>query len=81
MEQLMDLYIWAKVLINFVFLTPDNKSFPFMQMCVALYSNVMTLENIIYNLLVQERNIGNTCTINVCSKIGYNWKTQNIRSK
>lgn len=71
------------MLINFVFLTPDNKSFPFMQMCVALYSNVMTLENIIYNLLVQERNIGNTCTIkfNVCSKIGYNWKTQNIRSK
>lgn len=46
------------MLINFVFLTPDNKSFPFMQMCVALYSNVMTLENIIYNLLVQERNIG-----------------------
>lgn len=44
MEQLMDLYIWAKMLINFVFLTPDNKSFPFMQMCVALYSNVMTLE-------------------------------------
>lgn len=71
------------MLINFVFLTPDNKSFPFMQMCVALYSNVMTLENIIYNLLVQERNIGIYMyhLFNVCSKIGYNWKTQNIRSK
>lgn len=29
------------MLINFVFLTPDNKRFHFMQMCVALYSNVM----------------------------------------
>lgn len=37
------------MLINFVFLTPDNKSFSFMQMCVALYSNVM-IDSRKYNL-------------------------------